>query len=373
MNFYEQIIELSKKEFGNRVIEAEVSQRNLETVLTITIDASREEEVTSMYPSIENGKLNVYESWSNALNLYIYGGNNAHYYYKGSVDTTKDGLKYVEHVDNDGLEYDADSVLHFKVNTPEEAVEWLSWIYGFRNKDLPETEIRIECETAPVSQWFEAPYVFLPSASQQLVPLHDLLPKVPVFSLPALHDKAYHLGNDLHPEYAQDPDKHYEEIRAMNREGQKEMEELFENFRQLATADNPLQPGDFLLAIGGNGLTYTMHRYKEREDQISDLYYVVLRPVPGASYAALYDFLFHQNEGLEFLKALLNPDEGMLATLHYLTDPKSQRLMVIQKKSDLAAAQNLLARLQNTRLSFEDNLARSSEAHSVLSELADKC
>ena len=371
MDFYQKIIDLCKKEFGGLVVCSEISQSKHEKVLHISIDARREDEVTIMYPTFENGKLKVYESWSTALNLYIYNSNHAHFYYQGRVEESTDGKKYVEPIDNDSYECDVETVFTFNVETPEEIVEWLRWIYEFRGSTMNDTDISFKRELINTSELFEEPFLFLPSASDQLLALKTALSSIPLSELPSMYDKAYLWAGASHPEYSADPEKYYKEIESLRKEGEEELNQVYKNYRELISDNNTLQPGDFILTIGSRNLVYTYFQYVMNSDDLKSLYYIVLRPKPGVSYAALYDYLKHQPEGLTFIENTLNPTVGMPTQIEFLPGITEQRVYVINKKFNINESLQVLKIISNY-MTFEEGAKSTSDVRQMLLKILNK-
>jgi hypothetical protein len=365
MDFYKQTIELCKQEFGELVVDSEISQSKHEQVLHISIDARRDEEVTTMYPVFENGKLKVYESWSTALNLYIYNSNHAHFYYQGRVEENADGKKYVDPIDNDSYECDVETVFTFNVETPEEIVEWLRWIYEFRGSTMNDTDISFKRELINTSELFEEPFLFLPSASDQLLALKTALSSIPLSELPSMYDKAYLWAGASHPEYSADPGKYYKEIESLRKEGEEELNQVYKNYRELISDNNTLQPGDFILTIGSRNLIYTYFQYVMNSYDLKSLYYIVLRPKPGVSYAALYDYLKHQTEGLTFIENTLNPTLGMPTQIEFIPGITEQRAYVINKKFNINESFQLL-KMISTIMTFEEGAKNMSDVRQML-------
>jgi hypothetical protein len=370
MKKFKQIIDLCTREFGERVLHTEIEQREHGCTLFVSIDASHESEDNAWYPSVEKGQLKLFESWSNTLNLFMHSSKKAHFYYQGYIRNGRNGKKYSDPFDEDGAEIEEDSVFSLEVNSPEEAVEWLRFIYQYRDGGMPEETKSIAVEELPTARWFEEPRLFLPGICESVVTLKQVQESIDVFGLPALYDKAYHLGGRSMEDIGDDPDKFTAEIRSMNKEGQAELEVIGNSIKALAGKScETIQPGDFLVVIGGKGKPYTWSDYYADSERFTGMCFLVLRPSANNSYTALHDFLFCQMDGLDFIRRLRDPQEGMPTTMRFISDSVTQQQYALKKKIGFEKLRWKLEQFQQARMTPEESLRRIEEAGETLGRL----
>jgi hypothetical protein len=367
MKKFQQIIDLCNEEFGERVLYTEIEQKETGSTLHISLDASHEAENNVFYPTIKDGELKVLESWSNTLHLFMQANNKTKFYYQGYIHTDSTGKKYSEPVDGDGVEIEADTIFSLDVNSPEEAIEWLQFIFRYRDGSILEEDKSIRVEELPTSNWFEEPLVFLPGVTDKLVRLNKVMESFNVFDLPALFNKAYVLGDESAGDMGKDHTKSESEIEEMNRQGEAELDEIGRKFGELAagSTDRP-QTGDFLVIIGAPDKPIPWSSFRFQGPNAMEAYFLVLRPANGNSFTALHDFLRSQLDGYKFYKDILNPDKGMPDTMRFIPDIETQRQYVLKKKIALTNLQGDLDFFRMISLNPEESLKRIGEARQRL-------
>jgi hypothetical protein len=366
---YKKIIDYCKQELGDRVLHTYIEDHEHGKTLSIGIDASREEDNYSLYPSLENGTIKVYESVSNGLNVFIYPNHKVRFYYQGQVELTTDNRKYIEYIDGDGYEYTDERVFEFEFRQPEEIVEWVRFILRFNHEGASDEIIDIRREELPAANWFEAPKVFLPSFSEKLVALNDLQKVFNVHDLPALYDKTYHIGTLDASEMNTNDDAFLQKLRAMNAEGAREMEAVKERYAALsANSTDTLQPGDLLFLIGNDGFVMPYFNYS-KDGNDKTFYYIVLRPKSGASFAALLDFFKHEEESRDFMANMLDASTPFPETLRFIPDFKSQQHYMLQKRSGVERISVLFSMLKRRSSKSGDVLDQINAAVGALEKL----
>lgn len=374
---YQQIIDLCKKQFGDLVLYANIDlpSDNHEhgPTLSISIDASNEDTITAFYPGFDNGKLNTWESWSNTLHLYMHSETQAHFYYQGHVSTDNNGRRYSDPVDEDGEEYIDETVFSLEVYTPEEAMEWLNFIYGFRDGSLkPETKPLV-VQQLKASDLFEEPMVLLTQYANNPIPLSKVNEELDVFQLPAMYDKAFYFGKKNPSDFDFNSESERAELRAMNLEGQAELKDFGDKFKIFAEGfDDAVKPGDFIVPIGSEGIVYTWKTYSTHQNDIPSQYLLVLRPAKGNSYTALQDFLFRQPEGKMFVKKLASNKDAWSSSLNFISDLDAQQQYILRKKSGLDELKSLIYQLNQLFLAPEACLQMIDDAQSKLKECIKK-
>lgn len=336
--------------FGSRLIDVRPYERFPAIGHIYSFDPNDPDWVTGCKPDPMGNEWRTVESYSEVLNVFLFG-KNAKFYFQNGI-CRADGKVSIEPSDEDGVEYELDHITTVPVPDHETLAHLIDFYLNWRNSGIEGKKTGAPVLLSlPHSEWFEEPYFYAPLISEKIYPLKEVARKLDLFALPGILDR-------VHAPYTQVDTKKYqwdslefnEKVSEIYAQGQRELEHV-RNILTGIEVEGPsdLDESDILVLLGGDGLTVTRQAFisNDWDNQLGDLIYFVLRPKKTVSTVALKEFLRWTEQGREFLKKFSeNPSDPSL-TLTYLPDVSDQAADYFARKMRWSRIREMIDELES--------------------------